>query len=162
MGGIYVQQKGVLLGANIFETGFVQPVNSKDFFPRFGVKVMAAGVAPDFTLAHELGHVFGALHERQVVKEVEVSPTLYDTAKIESWSNFAYDVPDQFYGSARVRTVMYSTSWDARLLYFSTPAIKINGSLVIGDARSNNRRQIMTTLGWLSPGLNNDWLADPP
>jgi len=83
-----------------------------------------------YTMAHELGHLFGAWHNREVLSFN--APGGYPMG--------------QLIGNGPYRTVMAyrSSQHTMRIPYFSTPIFSINGDL-LGSSTRDNRRRIRET-----------------
>ncbi len=127
-----------------------------NFSARLGQLVIWAD-SDIFTLTHELGHVFGAMHDRPSMRAAV--PGDYDAFGLANWSNFAYLSPAT--GTRPAFGTVMAADDSLEFGYFSTPAFKAV-DLTIGDKQANNRRQIMKTLIWLTPTGVTDWVVDPP
>lgn len=128
-----------------------------NYLPTVGlVTVVAGGLFNVAAAPHEIGHVFGAWHERSAVQ----SDTFYSFAGLASSYQFANKAVD----NTSYDTIMVSTLTSNVRLNFST-AFGWKGSqpacppgktcppaktVRIGDALTDNRRYVFETIQWIT------------
>jgi hypothetical protein len=134
------------------------PLTSAQFLPRLGYIALQVS-SQKYTAAHEIGHVFGALHERaDVLSGGPQFARFYELAGLANKYQFANTGSDPKYN-----TIMSSQT--SAVLNFSTPELKVKVPVIlckvggncptpdptpIGDGLTDNRRYLLEVARFLA------------
>lgn len=128
------------------------PLRPEDFFKKFGAVVVNLDAFNSSTVAHEIGHLFGAWHELSSLNLEGRAPE-FTLEKLQSRKLGAFINSGQFYG-----TVMKAQSGN-ELTYFSTRSFKSTAGFILGQ-QEDNRRQIVKTVNFIA-GENLETVSSP-
>jgi len=156
--GVYVRASTALsLNGGTLTKRALTPSN---YLPTVGIAtVIAGGPSSVFNLAaapHEIGHVFGALHQRSAV---QADTLFYSFAELESGYQFANsNTTGQSYSTLMVNALTadvrlnFSTTYVWKGPPQSCPPGKTcpPSGVRIGDALTDNRRYIFETIQWIT------------
>ncbi len=128
-------------------------LNSYNYLQELG-KAAVAFNCPN-VLAHEIGHIFGALHEIEWASFIKPNDPYYELALL--WGR---DVTASLTDNPiRTPTIMWHTN--SIFPYFSTQAFKTPGKVSLSvNGRRNNRGQIIRAVNLIA-GRNLEYVPDP-